>query len=84
MQVSGMELMVQRGTSKLSSAAPKHDSYQPICWDCGCLSYRPENGKEREALNFVFLLNLGTYPQSKLGSVELRFATKMLCLHFSA
>lgn len=74
MQVSGMELMVQRGTSKLSSAAPKHDSYQPICWDCGCLSYRSENGKEREA--FKFCLS----PEFRhLSTVQIRFCGTKIC-----
>jgi len=41
--------MAQRGTSKLSSTALKHDSYQPKCLDGGGLSYTFENVKEREA-----------------------------------
>lgn len=41
--------MVQRGTSKLSSTTLKHDSYQPICLEGGCLSYTFENIREREA-----------------------------------
>ena len=45
--------MAQRGTAKLSSIAVKHDSYQPVRLDGGCLSYTFENVKEREASKFL-------------------------------
>lgn len=41
--------MAQRGTSKLSNTALKHDSYQLVYLDGGYLSYTFENVKEKEA-----------------------------------